>query len=161
MSRATFNSVFIVAGDSAVVSSAHASPMLTVTLVATAATGTAVAAPLRKTRRLCLLRRSTSLMACPPSNLLIWTIVICSAETSAALDHLDLVAIGIADEEEARQRPAVMLEVAERPRCELLALEAGMFGIEVLDQHGEMAVAVAERIRLLAVEIDRQLQLER
>jgi hypothetical protein len=62
MSRATFSSVFIVAGESVLASSAQAPSMLTATLVATATTGTAVAAPLRKTRRLCLLRRSTSLM---------------------------------------------------------------------------------------------------
>src|SRR5690242_13748755 len=105
MSRATLSSVFIVAGESALASSAQTSSMLTAALVATATTGTAVAAPLRKTRRLCLLRRSTSLMAFL-RGFFDWLV-----ETSAPLDHLDPVAIGITDEEEARQRPAVVLEV--------------------------------------------------
>ncbi|MGY4301756.1 hypothetical protein ACVWXN_009851 [Bradyrhizobium sp. i1.4.4] len=36
-----------------------------------------------------------------------------------------------------------------------------MFGIEILDHHGNMSVAVAELVRLLAIEIHRQLDLER
>ena len=61
-SRATFTSVFSVAGVSVVASSAQASLTLRPALVAIATAGTAVAAPFRKTRRSYLLRRSTSLM---------------------------------------------------------------------------------------------------
>src|SRR5215469_9334428 len=110
MSRATFTSVFIVAGDSVVASSAQASLMPRPVLVATAATGTAVAAPFRKTRRSYLLLRSTSLMVSSVFVLFCWR----SAEATASLDHLDLVAVGIGGEEEARQRLAVVLEVAQR-----------------------------------------------
>ena len=71
------------------------------------------------------------------------------AETSSPLDHLDLVAVGVRDEEEPRQRPAVMLEVAQWSRREALALEASMLGVDVIDDDGEMAVAGAERIGFL------------
>ena len=77
------------------------------------------------------------------------------------MDHLDLVAVGIGDEEEARQRPAVVLEVAQRPGRQLLALEPRVFGVDIVDDDGEMAVAVAQRVGLLAIEIDGQFDLER
>src|SRR5260221_11151366 len=82
------------------------------------------------------------------------------SEASALLDHLDLVTVGVADEEETRQRLAVMLEVAQRPRRQFLAFEARMFGVDIVDDDGEMAVAVAERVSLLAIEIDGQFDLE-
>src|SRR5215469_6423904 len=111
MSRATFTSVFMVAGESVVASSAQASLMPRPVLVATTVTGTAVAAPFRKTRRSYLLLRSTSLMVSS-----VFVCCLCSAEASAFLDHLDLVTVGIGGEEEARQRLAVVLEIAQRPR---------------------------------------------
>src|SRR5271168_1791607 len=105
MSRATFTIVFKVAGVSVVASAAHASSMLRPALAATAATGTALAAPLRKIRRLYLPRRSTSLMGF----LLQWMFYLsASAETAAFLDDFDLVAVGVGDEEKARQGRAVM-----------------------------------------------------
>lgn len=82
-------------------------------------------------------------------------------EAAAFLDHLDLVAVGIGDEEEARQRRAIMPEVAQRSWRKLVALEAGMFGVDVIDDDGEMAISVTEHIRLVAVEVDRELDLER
>src|SRR5206468_11002456 len=72
-----------------------------------------------------------------------------------------LVAIRVGDEEEARQRPAVMLEVAQRPGREILARESRMFGVDIIDDDSKMAVAVAQRIGLLAIEIDGQFDLER
>ena len=81
-------------------------------------------------------------------------------EAAAPLDHLDLVAVGVGNEEEARQRPAVVLEFAQRPRRQFLALEPRVFGIDVVDDDSEMAVAVAERIGLGAIEIDGQFDLE-
>src|SRR3979411_1878785 len=108
MSRATFTRVFNVWGLSVVASSAHASSIPIPVFAARAATGIAVAAPCRKIRRLYLPRRSTSLMGCPPLNVF----VDCLTEAAALLDHFDLVAVGIGDEEKARQRGAVMLEIA-------------------------------------------------
>src|SRR5690242_2399370 len=112
MSRATLTSVFSVAGDSAIASSAQASLMPRPVLVATATAGTVVAAPCRKTRRLYLLLRSTSLMGFLHRLLLDCELT----EPAAFLDHLDLVSIGIGNEEEAGQRLAVVLEVAQRAR---------------------------------------------
>src|ERR1700686_1486049 len=121
MSRATFTRVFNVGGASAVASSAHASSMPIPVLAATATTGSAVAAPCRKIRRLYLPRRSTSLMGCPPLKILLIALFPCFdafsscepvptslenalTEAAAFLDHLDLVAVGIGDEEKARKR---------------------------------------------------------
>ena len=36
-----------------------------------------------------------------------------------------------------------------------------MLGIEIVDDDREMAIAVAERVRLLAIEIDGQFEFER
>jgi hypothetical protein len=82
-------------------------------------------------------------------------------EATAPLDYFDLVTVGVGDEEKARQRPAVMLEVAQWPRRQFFSLEPDMFGIDVVDDHSEMAVSVTERIGLFAVEIDGQFDLER
>src|SRR5579863_9093945 len=138
MSRATFTSVFKVAGRSDVASSAHASSMPIPVLAAIAAAGSAVAAPCRKIRRLYLPRRSTSLMGYPPLNVLV-----ALAEAAALLDHLDLVAVGIGHEEKARQGCAVMPEIAQRSGRQLLALEPRVLGIQMVDDDGQMAVSVA------------------
>src|SRR5882757_5300462 len=153
MSRATFTRVFSVWGASVVASAAHASSMPIPAPAATATTGIAVVAPCRKIRRLYLPRRSTSLMGYPPLNVLLIALFPCFdafssrepvptslenalAEAATFLDHLDLVAVGIGDEEKARKRRAVMLEIAQRPGREFLALEAGVFGIEIVDHDG-------------------------
>src|SRR3954471_15968048 len=54
-----------------------------------------------------------------------------------------------------------MLEVAQRSRRQVLALEPRVFGIDIIDDDGKMAVAVAQRVALLAIEIDGQFDLER
>src|SRR3984893_2680226 len=157
MSRATFTSVFNVAGVSVVASAAHASSMPIPALAATATTGSAVAAPCRKIRRLYLPRRSTSLMGHPPLNIF----VDCLTEAATLLNHLDLVAVGIGDAEKARQRGAVMLEITQRPGRQFLSLEPGVLGIEIVDDDGEMAISVARKVGLLSPEIHRQLEFER
>jgi hypothetical protein len=53
-----------------------------------------------------------------------------------------------------------MLEVAQRSRRQFFAFEAGVFGIDIVDDDGEMAVTVAKRVGLPAIEIDSQLDLE-
>src|ERR1700676_4745494 len=119
MSRATFTSVFNVAGVSVGASAAHASSMPIPALAAPATTGSAVAAPCRKIRRLYLPRRSTSLTWHPPLNIF----VDCLTAAATLLDHLDLVAVGIGDEEKTRQRGPVMLEITQRPGRQFLPLE--------------------------------------
>src|SRR5436190_24160776 len=54
-----------------------------------------------------------------------------------------------------------MLEVAQRPGREILARESRMFGVDIIDDDGKMAVTVAQRIGLLAIEVDGQFDLER
>src|SRR5580700_1802804 len=94
-------------------------------LAATAATGTAVAAPCRKIRRLYLPRESTSLMA---SSSVLYFYVNGLTEAAAFLDYFDLVAVGVRDKKEARQCCAVVLEVAQRSRRQFLALETRVLG---------------------------------
>src|SRR4026209_2016552 len=54
-----------------------------------------------------------------------------------------------------------MLEVAQRPGRQLLALEPRVFGVDIIDNDGKMAVAVAQRVGLLAIEIDGKVDLGR
>ena len=53
-----------------------------------------------------------------------------------------------------------MLEVAQRPGREAFALKSCVFGVNIIDDDGEMAIPVAERIGLLTIEIDGQFDLE-
>ena len=64
------------------------------------------------------------------------------------LEHLDLVAVGVGDEEEAREQRAVPVELDELARGEARGLEARVLGVEVVDHEGEVAVAVAQRVGL-------------
>jgi hypothetical protein len=68
-------------------------------------------------------------MGHPPLNIFVDYLT----EAATLLDHLDLVAVGIGDEEKTRQRGALMFEIAQRPRRQLLALEPGVLGIEIVD----------------------------
>src|ERR1700733_271346 len=81
-------------------------------------------------------------------------------EAATFLDHFDLVAVGIADEEKAREGRAVMLEIAQWSGRQFLSLESSRLSIEILDDDGEMTVPVAQDVRLLAPEIHRQFQFE-
>src|SRR6266852_8991493 len=83
------------------------------------------------------------------------------SEAAAFLDHLDLVAVGIGDEEKARKRRAVMLEIAQRPGRQFLSLESGVLGIEIVDDDGEVAISVARNVRLLSPEIHGEFEFER
>jgi hypothetical protein len=60
-------------------------------------------------------------------------LLIALAEAATFLDRLDLVAVGVGDEEKARKRRAVMLEIAQRAGRQFLSLEAGVLGIEIVD----------------------------
>src|SRR5580700_8746651 len=158
ISRAALIKVFSTSGDKAAPSSAHASPMLRPVLPAIAAAGTVTAAPLRKTRRSYWLRLSTSLMCFLPH----WTPrLLRSVEAPASLDHLDPIAVRVADEEETRERRARMFQLAQRTGRKLLARKSRMLGLKIVDHEGDVAVAVAQLIGRLAIEIHRELELER
>src|SRR3954451_6305532 len=104
MSRAARASTVIVAGFTAFRSAAQAAsgPMVSPGAAIAAAAGV-VAAPRRKTRRCTCRRLSTSLMRFPP-------LLSCLSRVAAeALQHLGLVSVRIGDEEELRQRPALVL----------------------------------------------------
>src|ERR1700736_4705868 len=53
-----------------------------------------------------------------------------------------------------------MLQIAQRSGRQLLSLEPGVLGIEVVDHDGEMAVSIARIVRLLAPGIGGQLEFE-
>jgi hypothetical protein len=70
----------------------------------------------------------------------------CLAEAATSLDHLDLVAVGVRDEEKACQRRTFMLEIPQRPGRQFLSLEAGVLEVEIVDDDGEMAISVARNV---------------
>src|SRR5438309_2338759 len=77
-----------------------------------------------------------------------------------ALEHLDLVAVGISDEEEAGEEAALAHEFLDRRRRDAEARHAAMLAVEIVDNEGEMAIGLALRIRLRAPVIDGELELE-
>src|ERR1700728_3768199 len=81
-------------------------------------------------------------------------------EAATFLDHFDLVAVGIADEEKAREGRAVMLEIAQWSGRQFLSLESTVLSVEIGDDDGEMPIPFAQDVRLLAPEIHRQFQFE-
>src|SRR5205807_10515138 len=83
------------------------------------------------------------------------------AEAATFLNDLDLIAVGIGDEEKACERRAGMLEIAQWPGRQFLALESGVLSIEIVDDDGEMAIAVARNVRFLSPEIHGQFEFER
>src|ERR1700722_1197673 len=64
-------------------------------------------------------------------------------EAAVPLQHLDFVAVGIFDEEEARDQFSVLVELDDLARLEPFGLETAMLSVEVLDHEGDVAVAVA------------------
>ena len=83
-----------------------------------------------------------------------------SAVSSVTLEHLDLVSVRVGDEEEAREQRAVAVELDDLARRQPGRLEAGVLGVEVVDDEGDVAVAVAERIGLGPPLVDGELDLE-
>src|ERR1700721_509023 len=81
-------------------------------------------------------------------------------EAATFLDHFDLVAVGIADEEKAREGRAVMLEIAQWSGRQFLSLESSVLSVEIVDDDGEMTIPVAQDVRLLAPEIHRHFHFE-
>src|SRR6056297_769775 len=163
MSRAIWMSVAMVSGLSALVSSAQAASVL-----ATKPAPTTKLAPAamprdsrsRRVRPLCWL---ISFIVFLP-----WMIParpsqaapLPSFEPSAALQHLDLVAVRVGHEEELADKLAVGGEFHDLAGAEALGGEARVLGVEVLDQHGEVAVAIAEVIGLGAALVDGEFHLE-
>ena len=79
---------------------------------------------------------------------------------AVALKHLDLVAVGVLDEEEARDQLPLRLELLDVERVQSEALEPRMFGGEIVDDEGDMAISLAVLIRFRPILVDRQLDLE-
>ena len=77
-----------------------------------------------------------------------------------SLQHLDLVAVGVLDEEEPRHQPAVAVELLDVRRVQPLLLEPSVLGVQVIHREGDVAVAVAMLIGLVAPLVDRELDLE-
>jgi hypothetical protein len=82
-------------------------------------------------------------------------------KATAFSDDFDLVAVWIGDEEELREGGAIMLEITQRPRRQLLSLETGVLSLNIVHDHGKMSVSIADRIRLFAIKIHCELDFER
>src|SRR6266851_1993517 len=175
MSRAAWTSVFAVSGLSVVRLIAQA-PRGSISTwpVASAPTPTAVTPVVwRKRRRVRRVRLSSCLMVSFPFAMLICPVLdligapvrpkpvrYSSAIAPVALQHLDLVAVGIGDEEEAGEQAALAHELLDRRRRDAEAGHVAMLGGEILDDEGEMAIGLAVRVGLGAPVIDGELELD-
>ena len=65
------------------------------------------------------------------------------------LQHLDFVAVRIFDEEKARDQFAVILELNDLARFEPFGFEAAMLLVQILDNEGDVAVAIAKVVGLV------------
>src|SRR5690606_7941276 len=74
---------------------------------------------------------------------------------AVALQHLDLVAVRILHEEEARHQRAVAVELLDVRGFESELLEAPVLGVEVVDRERDVAVAVAVLIGFASPLVDR------
>src|SRR5258708_7202286 len=141
MSRAAWTSVFAVSGLSVVrvIAQALRGSISTVP-VASAPTPTAVTLVVcRKRRRVRRGRLSSCLMVSFPFTVLFGLILIAdairaiSAIAPVALQHLDLVAVGIGDEEEASEEIALAHELLDRRRGDAEIRHAAMLAVEIVD----------------------------
>ena len=82
-------------------------------------------------------------------------------KASALLNDFYLVAVGIGGEEEAGEGLAIVLEISERTSFEALAHETRVFRVDIVDHDGQMAVAVAQVVRLAPVLVDGEFEFER
>ena len=67
---------------------------------------------------------------------------------AVALEDLDLVAVGVLDEEEPRHQRAVAVELLDVGGLQPELLEAPVLGVEIVDRERDVAVAVAVPIGL-------------
>src|SRR5215470_18716042 len=68
--------------------------------------------------------------------------------SSVPLQHLDLVAVGILQEEEPRHQSAVAVEFLDRVRGQPRRHQARMLAVEIVDREGDVAVAAAVTVGL-------------
>src|SRR4051812_41047457 len=128
MSRAILISVRIVSGFRFFTSRPQASPVW----IRAAPEMTSAAEPARN------FRRSSVSPSCDDR---MGFLQVCSAIASVLLQHLDLVAVRVLHEEEARHQRAVAEEFLDRIRLEAFALEARMLGRKVVDRDRNVPVA--------------------
>jgi hypothetical protein len=81
-------------------------------------------------------------------------------EPATPLQDLDLVAVGILDEEEPGDANAIAVELDDLLRVEAERADAVMLAVEIGDRDGDVAVAVAKDVGLLPPLVDGQLDLE-
>ncbi len=83
-----------------------------------------------------------------------------SAEPAGALQDLDLVAVGVLDEEEPAEGLAVVGHLLDVLGREALAQDARPLGVEIVDDESEMPVARPGLVGLGAALVDGELELE-
>src|SRR6056297_2034109 len=99
------------------------------------------------------------LVSCVVSSLELWS---CRRlfEATAALKNFDLVSVRVRDEEEFAHQLPIGGKFDDLAGGEAFSFEAGVFGLEILDEDGQMAIAIAKVIRLGAALVDGQFDLE-
>ena len=78
----------------------------------------------------------------------------------ATLENFNLITIRIGDEKEAGNDFAIGGEVYQLARGEARSTHTCMFGIDIIDRNRKMTIAITSIIRLGAILVDRQFQLE-
>lgn len=63
-----------------------------------------------------------------------------------ALQHLDLIAVGVGHEKETRKQRALVIELDNFPRIETCYRQALVFCLEIINAKSHVAIAVAKRV---------------
>src|SRR5262249_3192189 len=139
ISRATFTSVVAVCSSSICSDIAHAPLGSTriVPVLAAAAPAAVTAVVCRNCRRL----MPDRLIADLPSRF-------CLLVSSVPLQDLDLVAVGILQEEKPGHQPAVAVEFLDRIGRQAELRQPRMLAVEIVDREGHVAIAAAVGIGL-------------
>jgi hypothetical protein len=78
-------------------------------------------------------------------------------KTSAALKHFDLVAVWICHKEKPANQFSGGRKFDQFSWCKTFSLETRVLGIEIIDANGEVAITIAQIVRLGSVFVDCQL----
>src|SRR5215510_6407568 len=151
-SRATFTSVVAVCSSS-ILSDIAQAPLGSTRIVPAPAAAAAPAVVTAVVCRNCRRFMPDRLMSDLPSRLVLLV-------SSVPLQHLDLVAVGVLQEEEARHQAAVSVELLDRIRCQPCPDQPRMLAVEIVDREGHMAVAATVAVGLGLSLVPGQLDLE-
>src|SRR5215813_1059812 len=151
-SRATFTSVVAVCSSS-ICSDIAQAPLGSTRIVPVPAAAATPAVVTAVVCRNCRRFMPDRLISDLPSRLVLLV-------SSVPLQHLDLVAVGVLQEEEAGHQSAIAFEFLDRVGCEAELGQPRMLAVEIVDREGDIAVAAAMAVGLGLALVPGQLDLE-